>query len=213
MITIQNSAPQWRNAPVGLTPEEFENPYDVLVHFFYPSNYLCRYRKWLERWLIAAIEDNNKWKRDKLIRCIYTFQRMGQMLDALWIIYQRGDRLTKEETSIRGGIDTPYYEWSNYILDAMKWFNYKDDDFELQELTTGEEQEPFLVVDEFFASRDVFDAKQTLDFWCHSAIVNSWEYSTMDVKELYDFYKEMIRLIEAVFVIVEVRALRDIKKT
>lgn len=208
MINIENTDPQLRNAPVGLTPEQVANPYIVLEWFFYPLDYLPKYRKRLEKWLIAAIQDKNRWKRNKLVRCIYCFQEMARLLDALWIVYQRGDCLTKDETKIRGGIDQPHYRWSEKVHEAMKFEMYNESQFELQKITVEEEQEPFTVVNKFFEGQDLFNAKAKLDLWCHTAISNSWEYTKMDKKDLFDFYEQIIRLLEAVFVIVEVRLLK-----
>jgi hypothetical protein len=208
MISIRNSDPQWRNSPAGLTPEMVADPYQVLEWFFYPSDHLPKYRRRLEKWFIAAIRDKNKWKRNKLVRCIYSFREISALLDALWIIYQRGDWLSKEETKIRGGIEEPHYQWSYRVQEAIEFWKYDEKLFDLQKITVEEEQEPFTVISKFFSDQDLFDAKEKLDFWCHTAITNSWEYSSMDKKELFEFYQQIIRLLEAVFVIVEIRLLR-----
>lgn len=209
MINIRNSDPQWRNSPVGLTAEIAANPYQVLEWFFYPSDHLPKYRKRLQKWLVVAIQDKNKWKRKKLVRCIYSFQGIACLLEALWIIYLRGDLLTKEETKIRGGIDEPHYHWSNRVQEAIEFEKYDEEEFVLQNITVEEEQEPHLVINKFFEDQDLFSAKEKLDFWCHAAITNAWEYTTMDKKELFEFYAQIIRLLEAVFVIVEVRLLKN----
>jgi hypothetical protein len=208
MINIRNTDPQLRNSPVGLTAEMAANPYQVLEWFFYPSDHLPKYRKRLQKWLIAAVQDRNKWKRNKLVRCIYSFQGIARLLDALWIIYQRGDLLTKEETKIRGGIDEPYYHWSKRVQEAIEFEKYDEEEFDLQKITVEEEQEPHIVIKKFFENQDLFSAKEKLDFWCHTAITNAWEYTTMDKKELFEFYDQIIRVLEAVFVIVEARLLK-----
>jgi hypothetical protein len=207
MINITNSAQRWRNAPVYLTPEAAINPYLVLEWFFYPSSPLPKYRKWMERWVIAAIEKKNKWNRNKLIRCIHRFQEIAALLDALWIIYERGDRISKEQTGLRGGIDQPYHRWSEKMQEVMERDKYEEAVFQLEKITVEEELDPFRVIEQFFKNKDSYDAKQKLDFWCHTAIANSWEYQTMDKAELFDFYEQVLRLLEAVFVIVEVRFL------
>jgi hypothetical protein len=104
MINIANSAQRWRNAPVYLTPEAAINPYLVLEWFFYPSSPLPKYRKWMERWVIAAIEKKNKWNRNKLIRCIHRFQEVAALLDALWIIYERGTGSVKNKLVCGAGL-------------------------------------------------------------------------------------------------------------
>lgn len=210
MINIRNSEPQWRNSPVGLTPEMLTDPYKVLDAYFYPSGHLPKYRKSLNKWLIAAtIQNQNGLKRKELIQCIMAFQDMACLLDALWLIYQKRERFSESETKIRRGLDESRYRWSKRVHEAIILFNYKEDEFELQAITIEEEEEPFKVIYNFFENIDLFDAKENLEHWLNMAVNNPWGYDTIDKTKLYTIYEQMIRLVEAVFVIVEVRLLQS----
>lgn len=208
MINIRNSDNPWRNAPVGLTPESVIDPFSVLDWFFYPGDSLPEYRKWLERYMISAIKKKNKWNRNKLVRCIYRFRQIAALLDALWLIYEREDYAKyKEFTAKRGGIDQPYQRRSNKLYEVIERSPYDEDSFSLLKITIAEEQDPFSVIAKFFKFNDLFDAKEKLGAWCHTAIANSWEYEVMDKPQLFEYYEQVLRIIEAVFVIVEVRFL------
>lgn len=135
MITIRNNDPAYRNAPVGLTAESALEPFSVLKWFFYPSDTLPEYRKWLEKYIVAAIEKKNKWNRNKLVRCIYRFRQIASLMDALWLIYEKGEYgHYKELTTKRGGIDQPYVRWSDKMYDVMQSRGFEEAEFTMYKL-------------------------------------------------------------------------------
>lgn len=163
MGSITNSDPQWRNIPVGLTPEQVSDPYIVLEWFFYPADYLPVYRNRLKRWLIAAIDGKHKWTRNKLVRCIYGFYSISNLLEAFWIIYQRGDNFNKEELELRGDYDDKELMWSVRVQYQMQYHGYNEQSFQPEFISYEEEMAPFSVINQLFKDQDLFDIKQQLD--------------------------------------------------
>jgi hypothetical protein len=208
MINIRNSIEPLRNAPVNLRPEEEINPYLVVEWFFWPAHELIKNRRRLEKWLLYAIDTRNNWTRNKLVNCIHKFGDMACLLEALWLIHKRGDRFTKAETLVRGTEDNPYYVWSAKVKDSLKWNEkYTNEDFCTWSLTEDEEKNPFQAVDLFFEKQDLFDAKEKLDWWCRTAVSNNMDFELMDRKIMVEFHDDMVRILEAAFIIAETKQL------
>ena len=43
---------------------------------------------------------------------------------------------------------------------------------------------PYEVIYRIFNEQDFFDVKANLDFWCHTAIANHWNYTFMSNRDL-----------------------------
>jgi hypothetical protein len=209
MIILENTDPQFRNIPVSLTPKLVENPYAVLEWFFYPTDVIPKYRIWMALWLMDAIGSPVKPKRRHLLKAFYNFSHMAKLLDALWIIYKQGDRFTREDTAVRGDLDSYDIIWSERVHDHMRFENYAQTDFFPELLDVEDEKDPFAVIADFFSHHDLFDAKAKLERWLMSILAGKGQDDHDEKERLHDFYVQMVRVLEAVFIIVEVRLLKE----
>lgn len=208
MIAIYNSDPQVRNLPVGLAPTEVADPYLVLHEFFSGSKYMPRYRKRLKKWFLAALNDKKKWKRDSLIRCIYCFEDIGRLLEALWLISKTGDLFSPEDFELRKDEEDGDL-WTDDIFMQIASKRYDEMAFHPEFLTMEEEEEPYEVIRNYFKGQDLFEAKKDISFWCSTAVADHYEYVILDRKSLVHVYEQTCRIIEAAFIIVEVRNLKE----
>lgn len=208
MINIVNTDPQLRNAPVGLTPEQVDDPYLIIDTFFDFADHLPKYRKRLKKWLIAAIDGKHQWKRNELIRCIYSFRDIAMLLDALWLIYQKGDSFGPEDMVLRYDTEADEDRWSERVLDQVALDGSEETEYHPDFLNQEEEQVPYEVIRLIFNEQDLFEIKAKLDFWCHTAIANHWNYTFMSNKDLVVIHEQIGRILEAAFIISEVRLLK-----
>jgi hypothetical protein len=125
-----------------LNPKLVENPYAVLEWFFYPTDVIPKYRVWMALWLMDAIRSPIKPKRRHLLKAFYNFSHMAKLLDALWIIYQQGDRFSPEDIAVRGDLDSYDIIWSERVHDHMRFENYAQTDFFPELLDVEDEKAP-----------------------------------------------------------------------
>lgn len=208
MIALHNSGPQVRNLPVKLSPAQVADPYLMLTDFFSRSNYLPVYRKRLKRWFLAALSGEHKWKRNALVRCLYTFENVGRLMEALWLINVNGDSFSQEDIALRQDEEEGDV-WTEDITEQLLKGNFGQMAFHPEFITMEEEEDPYGVIQNFFKGQDLFEAKQTLEFWFQAAVENHDEYHAKDRHSLVHVFEQTNRIIEAAFIITEVRQLRQ----
>ncbi|UEG53368.1 hypothetical protein LLH06_00025 [Mucilaginibacter daejeonensis] len=206
MFYIHNSDPSVRNLPIMLSPERVIDPYTVLDSFFYPGRSLPFIRRDLMMWLVAAISGKKKWKRDKIVDCLYSFMTYHTLLDALWLIYERKYKMTTKQIAKRGQPVSLAIKWSQKALYHLShWKELNEMDLFPEFLEPNEELTPFEIIHKFFADQDLFDARQKMSHWTFSAIACQYEYQPMKRDDLVVFHRLFLRAVEAAFIIVELR--------
>jgi hypothetical protein len=163
----------------------------------------------LKKWFLAALNDKKKWKRDPLIRCIFCFENIGRLLEALWLINQ-ADSFTPEDLALRKD-DEDGDVWTDDILMQIvsDWYEYKETSFHPEFIIMEEEQDAYKVIRNYFKGQDLFEAKKNLSFWCSTAVADHYEYIILDRKSLVYVYEQTCRIIEAAFIVIEVRNLKQ----
>ncbi len=194
-----------RNLPVMLRPERVIDPYPVLDNFFYPGDSLPEIRDHLMKWLVAALTGKKKWKRDALVECIYNFMSLHTLVDALWVIHDRGDTMTVEQIAKRGDPLTGEISFSEFVREHIKETGRNIMEFYPDHLNPEEELTPFDIIHQLFAEQDLFEVRNKLSDWNSSAIACQYEYEPMKREDLIVFHRSLIRAIEAAFIIVEIR--------
>lgn len=207
MIAIHNSDPQVRNLPVSLSPKEVADPYLAVADFFRGSNYMPHYRKRLKKYFLAALNDKTKWKRNPLINCIYCFKDIGSLLEALWLINIAGESFTPKELALRKDEEEGDV-WTEDVTEQLLKGHFGEMAFHPEFITMEEEEDPYGVIRHFFKGQDLFEAKQKTDFWCRTATCNHQEYQIMDRPSLVNVFEQTCRIIEASFIILEIRELK-----
>lgn len=192
----------WENAPTSLSAEDIENPYPTIEDFFH-FNTLPELKKSLHEWLIAGIEDQHKWKYKKLIKLIHGFSDLKTLMDALWVIHQKGTSFDNDEGSIRYGDETIGDWWSPRVRDRLRYGNFDESDFYTLQLSRAENLNPYTVIHDLFKKICLLELKQKLSWWFHTALTNPWEYNAMDKEEMAGLYQTVDKVVEAAFVINE----------
>lgn len=146
--------------------------------------------------------------KDKLVRCIYSFRDIAKLLDALWLIYQRGDSFSPEDMALRYDTEADEDRWSERVLDQVALDGSDETEYHPDFINQEEEQVPYEVIRLIFNEQDLFEIKANLDFWCHTAIANHWNYTFMSNKDLVGIQEQIGRILEAAFIISEVRLLK-----
>lgn len=208
MIVLANTDEHVRNLPVSLTPELVEDPYPVLEWFFYPGDIIPKYREWMAYWYIDAIKSPQKMKARTMLKAIYNFSSMAKLMDALWIIYKQGDTFTPEDIAVRGNIDDYELHWSDRTLDNATFFNYRLSQFFPEHLEIEDKKNPYSVIAEFFSDKDLFDAKARLEWWLSCILNNKGQHTTEEQRRLLVIHNQTMKVLEIVFIIVEIRLLK-----
>jgi len=201
----------WDNEPINLPLEWVNDPLSAVKDFYF-SNMLPDFKKLLQQWLLAGIEDEHKWEYPKLLQLIHGFDDMIQLVEALFLINKKGITAAQVKSDIRkNGNDPIYTRWSAMVLDRLTWNDLDESEFYTTLLSGEEEANPYLVVKAAFDSYSLPELRANLKFWFHTAITNPWEYTAMDNVEMVKLYNLMNRLVEAGFVINELHLLQKNK--
>lgn len=158
MIALYNSDPQVRNLPIKLSPAQVVDPYLIITDFFSRSNYLPVYRKRLKRWFLATLSGGHKWKRNALVRCLYCYEAIRKLLEALWLISMSGDNFSSEDMALREDEEEGDV-WTEDITEQLLKRHFSEVAFHPEFMTMEEEEDPYGVIRNFFKGQDLFEAK------------------------------------------------------
>jgi len=105
----------------------------------------------LKKWFLAALNDKKQWKIDPLIRCIFCFEDIGRLLEAMWLINQAGDSFTPEDLAFRKD-DEDGDLWTEDIMMQIMGdrHEYNKMSFHPEFITMEEEQQPYEVIRNYF---------------------------------------------------------------
>lgn len=184
-----------------LSNEEIRNPHKVIEEVFCTTNF-PKWKKQLERWLVAAVKDQYKWEYHRLVQLVFGFEDLERLLEALWVIYKCGREYSQEvssrEQAIKAGI------WSAEVKWLLEHGGYHDADFLPTVLDRDEEENPYLLVHRIFRRQKLNKLKKELHLWRNTALTNPWEYVTMHRRKVISIHSTILQLIEGAFFINEV---------
>ena len=195
------------NESLRLSESRIENPHLVLEAFFIKES-LPEFRKLLHKALIAGMEDQYAWEYPDVVEFMYSFDSLTVLMEGLWLLHTAGTTITPEESKRREAPRKGDVIWSSAVQNTFKFDDYDESQFYTNKLNMEEERNPYLVISELFAWKDLGALKSELDFWCHTAVTNPWNYNAMDKEEMAALYKRMERVVEAAFVLNEIYQLK-----